>query len=198
MTSNNTQIIFKHIPEDMPVLGKHIELVTKEFDANSVILNQNDVLLRNLYMSVDPYMRGRMRPAGTKSYIPAFTLGEVMQAEGVSEVIKSKNSEYKEGDIVTGMIGWENCTIIPGGKDLRKIEDARKSPIPLSYYLGVLGTPGMTAYSGLFKIGEPKEGETIFISAASGAVGQVVGQIAKVKGLRVVGTAGDDSKVDAV
>ncbi|KAK9759723.1 hypothetical protein K7432_016987 [Basidiobolus ranarum] len=119
-----------------------------------------------------------------------------MQAGGVSEVIKSKNPEYKEGDIVTGMIGWENYTVISGGKDLRKIEGARESSIPLSYYLGVLGMPGMTAYAGLFKIGEPKEGETIFISAASGAVGQVVGQIAKVKGLRVVGTAGDDSKVE--
>ncbi|KAK9759722.1 hypothetical protein K7432_016986, partial [Basidiobolus ranarum] len=196
MASNNTQVIFKQVPEGMPVVGKDIELVTKEFDVNSVSLNDNDVLLRNLYMSVDPYMRGRMRPAGTKSYAPAFTLGEVMQAGGISEVIKSKNPEYKEGDIVTSMVGWENYTIISGGKDLRKIEGARESSIPLSYYLGVLGMPGMTAYAGLFKIGEPKEGETIFISAASGAVGQVVGQIAKVKGLRVVGTAGDDSKVE--
>ncbi|KAK9731306.1 hypothetical protein K7432_018579 [Basidiobolus ranarum] len=75
MSSNNTQVIFKQVPEGMPVVGKDIELVTKEFDANSVTLNENDVLLRNLYMSVDPYMRGRMRPAGTKSYAPAFTLG---------------------------------------------------------------------------------------------------------------------------
>ncbi|ORX66993.1 NAD(P)-binding protein [Basidiobolus meristosporus CBS 931.73] len=137
-----------------------------------------------------------MRPANVKSYAPAFALGEVMTAGGVSEVIKSKNPEYKEGDIVTGMVGWENYSVVPEGKDLRKIDNARQSPIPLSYHLGVLGMPGMTAYAGLFKIGEPKKGETIFISAASGAVGQVVGQIAKVKGLRVVGTAGDDSKVE--
>ncbi|KAK9763049.1 hypothetical protein K7432_010641 [Basidiobolus ranarum] len=200
MASKNTQVIFKQVPEGMPVVGKDIELVTKDFDVNSVTLNENDVLLRNLYMSVDPYMRGRMRAPEIKSYSPAFTLGEVMLAGGVSEVIKSKNPEFKEGDIVSGMIGWENYTIIrdnkdlrkiegavlPGSKGLRKIEGARESSIPLSYHLGVLGMPGMTAYAGLFKIGEPKEGETIFISAASGAVGQVVGQIAKVKGLRVV------------
>ncbi|KAK9763048.1 hypothetical protein K7432_010640 [Basidiobolus ranarum] len=196
MTTKNTQIIFKKIPEGMPVVGEDIEVVTKDFDVNRVTLKDNDVLLHNLYMSVDPYMRGRMRPAKIKSYISAFTLGEVMQAGGVSEVIKSKNPEFKEGDIVSGMIGWENYTLVSEGKDLRKIEGARESSIPLSYYLGILGMPGMTAYIGLFHIGEPKEGETIFISAASGAVGQVVGQIAKVKGLRVVGTAGDDSKVD--
>ncbi|KAK9670725.1 hypothetical protein K7432_017579 [Basidiobolus ranarum] len=164
----------------MPIVGKDIELVTKDFDPNSITLDENDVLLRNLYMSVDPYIRGRMRSAEIKSYVPAFTIGEVMQVGGVSQVIKSKNPEYQEGDIVTGMIGWENYTVISGGKDLHKIEGARESSIPLSYHLGVLGMPGMTAYAGLFKIGEPKEGETIFISAASDAVGQVVGQIAKV------------------
>ncbi|KAK9765545.1 hypothetical protein K7432_006047 [Basidiobolus ranarum] len=196
MSLKNTQVIFKKVPEGMPVVGEHMELVTKDFDPNSVTLNDNDVLLRNLYMSVDPYMRGKMRAPEAKSYTPAFPLGEVFQAAGVSEVIKSKNSNYKEGDIVSGLIGWENYSLIPGGKDLRKIEGARESSIPLSYHLGVLGMPGMTAYAGLLKIGEPKKGETIFISAASGAVGQVVGQIAKVKGLRVVGTAGDDSKVE--
>ncbi|ORX89681.1 NAD(P)-binding protein [Basidiobolus meristosporus CBS 931.73] len=191
----NTQIIFNKVPDAMPVVGEHIKLVTEDFDPNTVALSENDVLLRNLFMSVDPYMRGKMREAEAKSYSPAFTLGKVLDAGGVSEVIKSKNPEYKEGDIVQGLIGWENYTVVSEGKNLRKIDGARQSSIPLSYHLGVLGMPGMTAYAGLFKIGEPKQGETIFISAASGAVGQVVGQIAKIKGLRVVGAAGDDSKV---
>ena len=118
-----------------------------------------------------------------------------MNGSGVSEVIESNNPAFPVGEIVTGNINWEERSVIPGGQGLRIIPNGRNSKIPLSNYVGVLGMPGMTAYSSLKIIGQPKAGETIFISAASGAVGQLVGQIAKRQGLRVIGSAGSDEKV---
>jgi len=130
-----------------------------------------------------------------KSYTAGFVLGQPMNGSGVSEVIESNNPAFPVGEIVTGNINWEERSVIPGGQGLRIIPNGRNSKIPLSNYVGVLGMPGMTAYSSLKIIGQPKAGETIFISAASGAVGQLVGQIAKRQGLRVIGSAGSDEKV---
>jgi NADPH-dependent curcumin reductase CurA len=149
----------------------------------------NQVLVRNIFMSVDPYMRGRMND--TKSYVPPFQTGEVMQAGVVGQIVSSNNQNFAEGDFVTGMLGWENYSI-SDGTQLRKVPSG---PAPLSYYLGILGMPGMTAYIGLFKVADAQPGETVFVSAASGAVGSVVGQLAKIHGCRVTGCAGSDEKV---
>jgi NADPH-dependent curcumin reductase CurA len=153
-------------------------------------VGQGQLLVRNLFMSVDPYMRGRMNKA--KSYVPSFQVGEVLQAGVVGEVIASSNKDYAEGDFVTGMLGWENYSL-SDGTGLHKVP---KGPVPLSYHLGVLGMPGMTAYVGLHTIGKAQPGETVFVSAASGAVGSVVGQLAKLHGCTVTGCAGSDDKVD--
>jgi len=148
-----------------------------------------EVLVKNLFMSVDPYMRGRMNDV--KSYIPPFQLGDVLQAGVVGEVVSSKYDELSEGDHVTGMLGWENYSIADG-RTLRKLPPTKA---PLSWHLGILGMPGMTAYVGLTQIAEAKSGEHLFVSAASGAVGSVVGQLGKILGCRVAGSAGSDEKV---
>ena len=148
------------------------------------------LLVRNIYMSVDPYMRGRMND--TKSYVEPFQIGEVCQAGVVGQIAASKNDDFQEGDYVSGMLGWENFSV-SDGTGLRKIV---KTGAPLSYHLGILGMPGMTAWVGLMKIGEAKPDEQVFVSAASGAVGSVVGQLAKIHGCKVAGCAGSDEKVE--
>ena len=148
-----------------------------------------EVLVRNLYMSVDPYMRGRMNDI--KSYIPPFQVGEVLQAGVVGRAASSKFDGIAAGDYVMGMLGWENYSV-SDGRLLRKIPSGSA---PLSYHLGILGMPGMTAYIGLMKIAEAKPGDNVFVSAASGAVGSVVGQLAKIHGCHVAGSAGSDDKV---
>lgn len=152
-------------------------------------VENGQLLVKNIFMSVDPYMRGRMND--TKSYVPAFQIGEVLQAGVVGQVIESKNADYAEGDFVTGMLGWENYSVSDGAQ-LRKISPGA---LPISYHLGVLGMPGMTAYVGLFEIAKTKPDDHVFVSAASGAVGSVVGQLAKIHGCRVSGCAGSDDKV---
>ncbi|KAF9179742.1 hypothetical protein BGZ51_006566 [Haplosporangium sp. Z 767] len=188
----NKSVIFLKHPTEFPVPGEHFDVQTKDLTVN---LSAKDVLLRNLYVSVDPYMRGRMRNTD-KSYIGGFQIGQPLNGYGVAEVIESKNDAFPVGTVVAGFVGWEEYTVAPGAQGLRAISDARNPKIPLSSYLGVLGMPGLTAYSSLKIIGQPKAGETIFISAASGAVGQLVGQIAKRQGLRVVGSVGADDKVE--
>jgi NADPH-dependent curcumin reductase CurA len=126
-----------------------------------------------------------------KSYVPPFQLGEVLQAGVVGEVIESRNVAFTEGDIVNGMLGWENYSL-SDGTGLRKVP---KGPQPLSYHLGILGMPGLTAYVGLHVIGKVRPGEVVFVSAASGAVGSVVGQLARLHGCTVTGCAGSDKKV---
>ncbi len=148
------------------------------------------LVVRNIFMSVDPYMRGRMND--TKSYVPPFRVGEVLQAGVVGEVLASKHGDFAEGDHVVGMLGWENYSLSDGSQ-LRKIE---AGDIPLSYHLGILGMPGMTAYVGLHTIAGARPGERVFVSAASGAVGSVVGQLAQLNGCRVAGCAGSDAKVE--
>jgi len=147
------------------------------------------LLIRNIFMSVDPYMRGRMNDV--KSYVPAFQIGEVLQAGVVGKVVATKNKDFAEGDYVTGMLGWENFSVSDGAQ-LRKVTSGSQ---PLSYHLGILGMPGMTAYVGLHTIAVAKPDDAVFVSAASGAVGSVVGQLAKIHGCRVSGCAGSDEKV---
>ncbi|CAG8527036.1 30702_t:CDS:2 [Gigaspora margarita] len=196
---SNKSIIFKAVPDGYPVVGEHMELVTKEIDIENFSLNDGDILVKNHYISLDPYMRGKMRHPDVKSYTPAFEIGKVLDGRGIAIVVKSNNKKYQVGDYFVGLIGWEEYSHIPANVVSASIETLAKaiskSKVPESYFLGLLGIPGLSGYVGLNKIGQPKKGETIFISAASGAVGQVVGQIAKIKGLRVIGSAGDDSKI---
>jgi NADPH-dependent curcumin reductase CurA len=147
-----------------------------------------EIVVRALYLSLDPYMRGRMRDV--KSYVPPQPLGEVMTGGVVAQVIESKNPKFAEGDIVESLFGWQEYAL-SNGKGVRKIDP---SLAPVSTAVGVLGMPGITAYFGLLEVGEPKSGETVLVSAASGAVGGIVGQIAKIKGCRAVGIAGGSRK----
>ena len=151
--------------------------------------SDGEVLVRNIYLSVDPYMRGRMNDV--KSYVPPFQVGEVLQGGVVGQVVVSRNPHFTEGDYVNGMLGWQNYSL-SNGQGLYRVS---KGDFPLSCYLGVLGMTGMTAYVGLFTIGNAKAGETVFVSAASGAVGSVVGQLARIHGCEVAGCAGSDEKV---
>jgi NADPH-dependent curcumin reductase CurA len=151
-----------------------------------------EVLIRNEWLSLDPYMRGRMSDA--KSYAKSVEIGEVMVGQTVGEVIESQDPNFKPGDKVLTPLGWQLYGIA-SAKDLTKI-DAQRAPA--SYYLGILGMPGITAWFGLFEIGQPKPGNTVVVSAASGAVGSVVGQLARIKGCRVVGIAGGKTKCDYV
>jgi NADPH-dependent curcumin reductase CurA len=147
-----------------------------------------EVLVKGLYLSLDPYQRGRMRDAA--SYAAPVGLGEVMTGGIVGEVVKSNHAGFKAGDIVEDRLGWQEYAI-GGAPTLRKVDP---SLAPISTANGVLGMPGLTAYFGLLEVGQPRPGETIVVSAASGAVGQVVGQIGRIMGCRVVGVAGGARK----
>lgn len=152
-------------------------------------LAEGQIVIRTDYLSVDPYMRGRMN--GVRTYADPVDIGQVMVGGGVGEVIESRNPDYRSGDVVTGYWGWQEFAV-SDGVGLRKIEPKLAPP---STALGVLGMPGMTAYFGFLEICQPRAGETVVISGAGGAVGSLVGQIAKIKGCRAVGIAGSDAKV---
>jgi NADPH-dependent curcumin reductase CurA len=151
---------------------------------------EGEVLVKNLWLSLDPYMRGRMSDA--KSYAKGVEPGEVMVGQTVGEVLESRNEKFRKGDKVLTQLGWQ---LYGTTKEANKVDEARA---PLSYYLGLVGMPGMTAWFGLKEIGQPKAGESVVVSAASGAVGSVAGQLAKIWGCRAVGIAGGREKCDYV
>jgi len=155
-------------------------------------LADGQVLVRNRFLSLDPYMRGRMSEA--KSYAAPQPLNETMIGGTVGEVVESKHPKFAKGDFVVGMGGWTEMSV-SDGSDMRKVDTTH---IPLSAYLGPVGMPGMTAWYGLTQIMQAKEGETVCVSAASGAVGSVVGQLAKLRGCRAIGIAGGKEKCDYV
>lgn len=179
-------IQLKSRPEGKPTLS-NFEFV--EEDKTSTI-TEGEILLEAAYVSVDPYLRGRMSDA--KSYIPPFKLNEPIHSGVVAKVLESKNEKFQVGDYVSGMLNWSTQQV-SNGEGLNKVDPEKA---PLSTYLGVLGMTGLTAYLGLTEIGKPKKGETIVVSGAAGAVGSVVGQIAKTLGLRVIGIAGTDEKIE--
>lgn len=179
----NRQIVLQRRPVGIPA-GDDFAMVESPVPKPG----DGEVLTRALWLSLDPYMRGRM--SDRKSYAPSVPLGGVMVARTVSRVAESRDPGFSPGDIVLGPGGWQDYAALPAAS-LRKLDPAAA---PVSTALGVLGMPGMTAYVGLLDIGRPREGETVVVSAASGAVGSVVGQIARIKGCRVVGVAGGAAK----
>ena len=184
MTSEqNQRILLASRPEGRPTLDNfRIETVPVAEPG------EGEVLLQILYLSLDPYMRGRMSSA--RSYAQPVAIGDVMDGGTVGRVVRSRHPGFAEGDIVLSHSGWQSYAVAPG-KALRKLDPAAA---PISTALGVLGMPGFTAYSGLLTIGKPKPGETVVVAAASGAVGSAVGQIARIKGARAVGIAGGPEK----
>jgi len=181
----NHEIRLKSRPDGMPTPA-NFELVETPVPTAGA----GQVLVRNSYMSVDPYMRGRM--VDRVSYSPPFQIGETLTGGAVGQVVASNNPGFKAGDFVSNFSGWREWFVSSGG-DLQKVDP---SIVPIQTYLGTFGMPGLTAYAGLLRVGELKEGERVFVSAASGAVGAIVCQIAKNKGCYVVGSAGSDAKCD--
>ncbi|SEW50717.1 NADP-dependent oxidoreductase [Chitinophaga arvensicola] len=182
------QILLAARPKGLPVAEDF-----KTETATLPELQPGEVLVKPLYLSVDPYMRGRMND--TRSYIPPFQVDAPIESSGVAEVTASKADQFKPGDKVMStaprpFLPWATAAIFPAAH-LRKVDDS----IPLTHYLGLLGVPGLTAYFGMVDIGKPKPGETVVVSGAAGAVGIVVGQIAKIMGCRAVGIAGGSEKI---
>ncbi|GAA4372009.1 NADP-dependent oxidoreductase [Hymenobacter koreensis] len=181
---NNTSIVLASRPKGMPT-AEQFRFVTAE----APTAQAGQVLLKTLYVSVDPYMRGRMNEG--KSYVPPFAVGEALNGGVVAEVVESQHEQYPVGTAVVGHLEWREYNVSDG----RGLQAIPTDAAPLSYFLGLLGMPGLTAYFGLLDICRPQPGETVVVSGAAGAVGTVVGQLAKLHGARVVGTAGSDEKV---
>lgn len=193
----NKGLIFKSVPSGWPIPGENLVVEDHGFDPEA-LPPKDGIITKNFYLSFDPYLRGRMRAAESSSYFAPYTLGQPITSSGVARVLKSNNSRFKDGDTVVGLLPMEEYSIVPGevANRLKKLENQYN--LDLKHFIGVLGMPGLTAYSSLYEIGKPKKGETIFISAASGAVGQVVGQLAKREGLIVIGSVGSDEKLDFI
>jgi len=179
----NQQIILVSRPKGMPT-DENFAIVETPIPQPK----EGEVLIQTLYLSVDPYMRGRM--SDRKSYVPPYELNGVVGGGAVGRVLQSKSPSYREGDIVLGNYGWQRYAVASADQ----LQKVNPELAPITTALGVLGMPGLTAYFGLLDIGQPKEGETVVVSGAAGAVGMTVGQIAKIKGCRVVGIAGSDEK----
>jgi len=184
VTKQNREIRLARRPEGLPGLDD-FELVETDVAEPA----DGQLLIRNAFVSVDPYMRGRMRDV--PSYTPPYRLGEVMSGGAVGKVVESRIPRFSAGDWVLHYLGWREWAL-SGERGLTQVDP---SLAPVSAYLGVLGMPGLTAYVGLFDIGRPRDGETVLVSGAAGAVGSAAGQMAKIAGCRVVGSAGSTEKV---
>ncbi|XVE80824.1 hypothetical protein DITRI_Ditri15bG0011600 [Diplodiscus trichospermus] len=189
----NKQVILKNyvssgLPKesDMEVRESSIQLKVPEGTKDAI-------LLKNLYLSCDPYMRNLMKKLESSSYVASFRVGSPISGYGVAKVLDSTHPDYKKGDLVWGMTGWEEYSLLIAPDRLFKIQH---TDVPLTYYTGLLGMAGVTAFAGFYEVCSPKKGEYVYVSAASGAVGQLVGQFAKLLGCYVVGSAGSKEKVD--
>jgi NADPH-dependent curcumin reductase CurA len=186
----NRQVFLDNRPQGEAVAG-NFKLVTGQIPA----LQDGEVLVRHHFLSLDPYMRGRMNDA--KSYAAPQPLGQVMQGGTAGEVVESRSPKYQPGDKVVGFGGWQEYSVVKADQlgALRKVDTTH---VPLSHYLGAVGMPGVTAWYGLVKLIEPKAGQTLAVSAASGAVGSAFGALAKARGCRVIGIAGGAEKCSYV
>jgi NADPH-dependent curcumin reductase len=187
MSATNTQVLLANRP-----VGWVKESDFRIAETPIPVPAEGQVLVKSHYLSLDPYMRGRMND--DRSYAAKVEIGQVMTGETVGEIVQSRNPLLAVGDTVVGRAGWQRYAVTDG-RDLRKVDAAL---VPISTYLGCVGMPGVTAWIGLYDIGQPKPGETIVVAAASGAVGSVVGQLAKLKGCYTVGIAGGKEKCDFV
>jgi NADPH-dependent curcumin reductase CurA len=198
MAPNKALIMAKH-PVGFPVAGEDLIVTETSFDLNSAP-PAGGLILKTNSISYDPYLRGKMRP-NANSYVPSFKPGEALNNNAISTVIKSDNPRFKEGDVVIGGSNFQEYVAVPKERADKGQEaggiSILENPLGLDpqLFLGALGMSGLTAYSSFYEIGKPKKGETIFISAASGAVGQIVGQLAKHEGLKVLGSVGSDEKL---
>jgi NADPH-dependent curcumin reductase len=183
MADENRQVLLRRRPVGMPTADDFAIV-----DSPLPQPQAGEVLLRGLYLSLDPYMRGRI--SGVRSYAKPVEIGAVIEGRVVGEVVRSEHADFRPGDFAYGGYGWQRYSAVPGA-DLTRLDPGQA---PISTALGVLGMPGLTAYVGLSEIGRPKGGETVVVSAASGAVGAVAGQLAKAAGARVVGIAGGAEK----
>ncbi|KAL9240719.1 hypothetical protein vseg_014905 [Gypsophila vaccaria] len=193
---SNKQVILKNyvvgFPKETDMEIVHSKISLKIPD-NS---NDSTILLKNLYLSCDPYMRSRMTKHDRPTYVESFSPGSPISGYGVSKVVESRHPKFKTGDLVWGFTGWEEYTLITSAQQAQLLFKIEHTDVPLSYYTGILGMAGMTAYAGFYEVGAPKKGDRVYVSAASGAVGQLVGQFAKLSGCYVVGSAGSKEKVD--
>ncbi|EEF32564.1 alcohol dehydrogenase, putative [Ricinus communis] len=191
--ASNKQVIFKDYVTGFP--RESDMQVTTGTVTLKVPKGCNGILVKNLYLSCDPYMRILMTKPQLQdlSVFTSYTPGSPLKGFGVAKVLDSRHPEFKEGDIVWGTTGWEEYTLMTTPEGLFKVHH---TDVPLSYYTGILGMPGLTAYAGFYEVCSPKKGDYVFVSSASGAVGQLVGQFAKIMGCYVVGSAGTQEKVD--
>ncbi|EXJ85088.1 hypothetical protein A1O3_05763 [Capronia epimyces CBS 606.96] len=194
MSTPNLSLIFTKIPEGLPVPGEHITVRDVGFDLSQPA-PPGGLVLETLYVSFDPYLRGLLRDPKIESYLPPAPLNKPIVAYSLAKVLKSNDAAFSEGDIVRHLLPVQQYNVYtPSESKPFKIEPG-VGPEDIRHYLGALGMPGLTAYSSLYEIGKPKKGETIFVSSAAGAVGQLVGQLAKHEGLTVLGSVGSDDKL---
>lgn len=195
----NKTLIFKKVPTGLPVPGEHLTIEDQPFD-QAAPPPKGGITAQILWASFDPYLRGKMRPATTKSYSPPFDLGGPVSNDTIARVLKSDSPDFAPGDTVVAYLPIAQFARVDGGPQLAARVRKLHNPLglDLAYFLGPLGMPGLTAYSALHRIGAPRKGETIFISSAAGAVGQVVGQVAAREGLRVIGSVGSDDKLEFI
>ncbi|KAE8734060.1 NADP-dependent alkenal double bond reductase P1 [Hibiscus syriacus] len=188
----NKQVVLKNYVD--AGLPKESDMEIKESTIHLKVPegSKDAILVKNLYLSCDPYMRNRLKNI-QGSYVAPFQIGSPLSGYGVAKVLDSTHSRYAKGDLIWGITGWEEYTLITAVDAVFKIQN---TDVPLTYYTGLLGMAGMTAYAGFYEICSPKKGEYVYVSAASGAVGQLVGQFAKLLGCYVVGSAGSKEKVD--
>ncbi|KAJ0010672.1 hypothetical protein Pint_33042 [Pistacia integerrima] len=186
---SNKQVILKHFANGAP---KESDMVVKTSSISlKVEPGSNAVVIKNLYLSCDPIMGNRMKNLGIPGL--TYTIESPLEGFGVAKVVASGHPEFKKADLVWGAVGWEEYSFIKNTQSLFKIHH---TDVPLSYYTGILGMPGITAWAGFYELAAPKKGENVYISAASGGVGQLVGQFAKLMGCYVVGSAGSKEKVE--
>src|SRR5437867_535232 len=194
--NENIQVVYVHPPTESAPLDADttFHVVKTPLETDAVRLQPNEVLVKNLYLSIDPYHRfGLYDPAVAHSQFPATQPGTIISTYGISEVVRSKNPDYAPGEIVYSWVRWETFTVIDEA-NLQYLHTVKPDIDPV-YYLGPLGTPGLTGYAGITQVAKPKKGETIVVSATTGAVGTVASQVAKRLGLTVVGMASSDEKV---
>ncbi|PHH54744.1 NADP-dependent oxidoreductase RED1 [Ceratocystis fimbriata CBS 114723] len=197
MVQNNS-VIYKKLPERAPVVGEHLVLEDRPVDVDNAKAPPGGLYVKVLWASLDPYMRGRLRDPKIPSYVSPYELNGPISGYCVCKVLHSDNSSYAVGDLVASPAALAEYSPVPAQAmgHVNKIKN--DFGLSLGQFVGALGMPGVTAYEGLYRIGKPKKGETVFVSSAAGAVGQMVGQLAKMEGCFVIGSVGSKEKVDFV